>query len=751
MSDQTSDRIGQQFANYRLTRLVGVGGFAEVYLGEHIHLDSLAAIKLLNQSIISRDLSLFLCEARTIAALDHPAIIRVMDCGVEHNEPFIIMQYAPNGTLRQRHPRGYQVPLAQVVPYVEQLAHALDYAHEHKIIHRDIKPENMLIGSQQQILLSDFGIALVTSSAVSQQGKKAASGTVAYMAPEQIMGLPRPASDQYALGVVVYEWLAGELPFQGSLPEMYGQHLHARPPALCEKNRSLPLAVAEVVGKALAKDPDQRFASVREFAQELRRSMRSSFIISSDSSTSFSHQSSLSQARETALSCYVRPHPELIYATQQSEVGPGNEGSPHKPAIALATKPEDLYATQLKAESSVLSAVPENQRQTRRWLLPGLLLAALLAFSLVLLTVTLWHTPDRTAPQDQPLTRQRSGSSTYGAHSRSSKATKPTATVAGVTIVTTSPVTPSGPQNTFAQPICLSGQTPVLNFTIKDGQGDPDLQTTTLSNGPGCGGGTWSISVDNGWLLISRPVTGTIEAGEMIQLAVGVDSTNLSVGEYVGHIKITTNAGSSTIMVRLRIQPVACMMVGANELDFTAVQGSNPPTQTLPLLNCGSTGTYSASGDALKWTQITPNSGPLTPQQPVTVAFSPAVSSWSPGVYSGIITFIQTTGSQQNMRSVFIKVTISATIPMVVTPTATPNTNIQVPPPTATSSTPEPSPTATAIPSPPPTTTPQTTIQSPPPTTTLQTMPPPTATAYSTPSIATPSNNSQTTHGSLFH
>jgi serine/threonine protein kinase len=125
------------------------------------------------------------------------------------------------------------------------------------------------------VLLSDFGIAVVSSSSISPDTKEVA-GTIAYMAPEQIMGKPRPASDQYALGVVVYEWLCGELPFSGTFLETCTQHLYAPPPSLREKNPALSPALEKVVCKALAKEPEQRFASIQDFADALEECVRPS-------------------------------------------------------------------------------------------------------------------------------------------------------------------------------------------------------------------------------------------------------------------------------------------------------------------------------------------------------------------------------------------------------------------------------------------------------------------------------------------
>src|SRR6266700_1187947 len=265
-----ADRVGQQFGNYRLVALLGQGGFAEVYLGQHVRLELQAAIKVLHTHLNGQEAAHFYQEAQTIAKLTHPAIVRVFDYDVQDGVPFLVMDYAPNGSLRRRYPKGSLVPLAQIVSPVKQVATALQYAHDQKFIHRDVKPENMLVGRREEVLLSDFGIATIahSSGSLSTQG---AVGTLAYMAPEQIEGHPRPASDQYALAVVVYEWLCGSRPFEGSVSEVMAQHLSMPPPPLQERVPTISPEVEQVVLRALAKDPKARFASVAEFALVLEQ------------------------------------------------------------------------------------------------------------------------------------------------------------------------------------------------------------------------------------------------------------------------------------------------------------------------------------------------------------------------------------------------------------------------------------------------------------------------------------------------
>jgi len=260
--------VGLQLGSYRLTRLLGQGGFADVYLGEHIHLNTQVAIKVLQGRMAVQDLDDFKQEAQTIANLNHAHILRILDFGVEGRIPFIVMDYAPKGTLRDRHPRGSILPISTVLAYLKQIAPALYYAHEQKIIHRDIKPDNILIDTNNSLLLSDFGIALETQSSHHQNDAQIA-GTAVYMAPEQFQGKPRRASDQYALGIVVYEWLCGTRPFQGSFTELASQHLFVSPPSLRQKIPVIPSEVEHVVMRALAKKPEQRFADVETFARSL--------------------------------------------------------------------------------------------------------------------------------------------------------------------------------------------------------------------------------------------------------------------------------------------------------------------------------------------------------------------------------------------------------------------------------------------------------------------------------------------------
>ncbi len=263
-----ADLVGQELGAYRLTRLLGEGGFAQVYLGEHSYLGTQAAIKALDLRLGAGELDAFYSEARTIARLAHPNIVRVLDFGVQDRVPYLVLEYAPHGTLRERHPRGTRLALDVIVPYVQQTAAALQYAHDQRLIHRDVKPENLLLSHHDDVLLSDFGIAIVAQTS-QRRTPQDIIGTVSYMAPEQFQGKPRPASDQYALGVVVYEWISGRLPFDGPYREIALQHLLAEPPPLSDVLPDVSPTTERVIRKALAKEPADRFASVQGFAEAL--------------------------------------------------------------------------------------------------------------------------------------------------------------------------------------------------------------------------------------------------------------------------------------------------------------------------------------------------------------------------------------------------------------------------------------------------------------------------------------------------
>src|SRR6266480_6564967 len=250
-----SSLSGQQLGHYTLIRQLGQGGYASIYLGMHQYLNSHVALKLLNRFLASEeDVKRFQMEARILAYLGHRHIVRVLDFGVERSTPFLAMEYAPGGNLQQYFPQGRALPISAILPVVLQVASALQYVHNHGLIHCDVKPENMLLGPLNELWLSDFGIAITTTAVSNKEfNTHELKGSVNYMAPEHINGNPMPASDQYALAAMVYQWLCGRFLFQGTDMQVCLQHLSTPPIPLRDHVPSTPRAVEHVVLKALAK------------------------------------------------------------------------------------------------------------------------------------------------------------------------------------------------------------------------------------------------------------------------------------------------------------------------------------------------------------------------------------------------------------------------------------------------------------------------------------------------------------------
>lgn len=278
MYDHRSDRVGQQLGEYRLLRLLAQRGFADVYLGEHLTVNNRVVLRVFRAVLSDEDHEEFLREVQLLSGLDHPHILRVLDAAVEGGLPFIVMDSPSYETLRQRHPPGARLALETIVTYLKHVASALRYVHDqHNLIHRNIHPGSLVLDPDDAIVLSDFSHAFLAHHSMIMRTQVLAEAVVeaiSYMAPEQIQGKPHQASDQYALGVMTYEWLCGRPPFSGSPLEIIGQHLSYPPSSMLGQVPELPPALEEVVFKALAKEPEQRFASAQDFVLALEQACR---------------------------------------------------------------------------------------------------------------------------------------------------------------------------------------------------------------------------------------------------------------------------------------------------------------------------------------------------------------------------------------------------------------------------------------------------------------------------------------------
>lgn len=261
--------IGTRLGPYELIEEIGVGGMALVYRAYQPSMDRQVAVKVINQLLAddTAGLERFQREARLIAKLEHAHILPIYDYNSSHLPPYIVMRYLPGGTLKELLANG---PLTTdtAIHILKQIAAAIDYAHRQGIVHRDLKPSNIILDSSGDAYLADFGIARLTTveSKITQAG--AAMGTPTYMSPEQIEGLETgPRSDLYSLGVLLFEMLTGTAPFNGPHTlAVVVQHLNDPVPNASERVHVLGTAIDPVIARAMAKQPEDRFATASDLA-----------------------------------------------------------------------------------------------------------------------------------------------------------------------------------------------------------------------------------------------------------------------------------------------------------------------------------------------------------------------------------------------------------------------------------------------------------------------------------------------------
>jgi serine/threonine-protein kinase len=259
---------------YTLERELGHGGMAAVYLVRDLGHDRRVALKVLDPELAhSLGHERFLREIRFSAQLQHAHILPILDSGVAAAQLWYTMPYAEGDSLRERLRREPQLPIGEAVGIACEVASALDYAHGQGIVHRDIKPENILL-SQNHALVADFGIARAIGHAADERltGSGMWLGTPAYMSPEQAAGSREldGRSDQYSLSCVLFEMLAGEPPFVGGSPQVIiARRMTHTPPRVSLLRSAVSPALEQVVTKALARDPGDRYQSADEFARAL--------------------------------------------------------------------------------------------------------------------------------------------------------------------------------------------------------------------------------------------------------------------------------------------------------------------------------------------------------------------------------------------------------------------------------------------------------------------------------------------------
>ncbi|HRQ37347.1 MAG TPA: protein kinase [Chloroflexota bacterium] len=285
----TTDLTGATLGSYRVLSTLGRGGMAVVYKGYQPSLDRYVAIKVMSRSLGGAEsfVERFQREAAGVAQLRHQNIVQMVDFGVQDDISYMVMEYIQGESLkdwlRQLREVDHRLPLTDAVKVVRDIAAALDYAHAHGIVHRDVKPANIMLRQEERLaqltgnaeytaVLTDFGVARMLEGA-QLTGTGATIGTPDYMSPEQAHGRPaQAASDIYALGIVLFEMLTGELPFTADTPvALLLQHMQATPPPLTVKAPDIPPDLELVLMQSLAKDPENRYATAGQFAAALQR------------------------------------------------------------------------------------------------------------------------------------------------------------------------------------------------------------------------------------------------------------------------------------------------------------------------------------------------------------------------------------------------------------------------------------------------------------------------------------------------
>ena len=318
----TSSLIGRRLGKYEITELLGQGGMATVYKGYRPDIDRFVAIKVLpphpgrNHQFIER----FRLEARTIAQLQHPHILPMHDYGSDGDILYLVMAYVDGGSLKDLIDNG-PVPIKDTETILRQVSSALDYAHRRSVIHRDIKPDNILLDDEGHALLADFGIVKIMAGDGETSGLTATGGvlgTPAYMAPEQSQGVGVDKHvDIYSLGVIVYEMLTGQQPYQADTPmQVMLKHITEPIPSLSEVAGTLPPALEAVMMKVLAKEPADRYDTATEFAQEFLRAVHR------DESVPIITSATRTQAKPVPTPPPTQPQPAAIVVNTPPEPQP---------------------------------------------------------------------------------------------------------------------------------------------------------------------------------------------------------------------------------------------------------------------------------------------------------------------------------------------------------------------------------------------------------------------------------------------
>lgn len=271
-----------KLGKYEIRRELGRGAMGIVYEGFDPYIERIVALKTVLKSVIDSSeaeeaFGRFRREAQAAGRLTHPNIVSVYEYGEDNDMAFIAMEFVTGKELKWYFDRGERFQLKDSLHIMSQLLEALDYSHSHSVVHRDIKPANIVVNSDSQVKVVDFGIARIESSELTQVGT--VLGTPTYMSPEQFMGITADGrSDLYSAGVILYQFLTGERPFTGNMTTIMHKVMYQAPVPPSTLNPEVTKTLEEVVKKAMAKLPEERFQTAAEFIKALRLAMSTSAV-----------------------------------------------------------------------------------------------------------------------------------------------------------------------------------------------------------------------------------------------------------------------------------------------------------------------------------------------------------------------------------------------------------------------------------------------------------------------------------------
>ncbi|MCS6910045.1 MAG: SUMF1/EgtB/PvdO family nonheme iron enzyme [Anaerolineales bacterium] len=278
---KTSEWIGRELNGYTIVELIGSGSMADVFLARQPSMNRWVAVKVLSGALIrdSQFVARFRQEAQIVAALEHPHILPVIDYGEAEGTPYLVMRYVSGGTLQDLLQKG-PLPPQDVLRYLTEIGQGLDYAHSLGVIHRDIKPKNILLDTRGNSFISDFGLAKIVRGGSLTHSGVGMIGTPHYMSPEQGRGQAVDGrSDLYSLAVILYEMLTGRVPFDAdSAVGIVMQHISDRVPSVSRFNGNLSPKLDEVMARALAKNPDERYQTAHDLTQAVAEAFGASVV-----------------------------------------------------------------------------------------------------------------------------------------------------------------------------------------------------------------------------------------------------------------------------------------------------------------------------------------------------------------------------------------------------------------------------------------------------------------------------------------